>query len=85
MSPVQRLLRIYFYGLVTYGVSPCKYCQTKDGICQAKHHSKGLEEADELVGDGIDPDNGNDEACEGEGSVVGRRGGAGGEGDDHCQ
>ena len=85
MSPVQCFGKIDFFRLVTYGVSPGQYREAKNGIGQAKHHSKGLEEADQLVGDGVDPDDGDDEAGEGEGSVVGGRGGAGGEGNDECQ
>ena len=69
--------------MVTYGVSPGQYREAKNGIGQAKHHSKGLEEADELVGDGVDPDDGDDEAGKGEGSVVGGRAGPGGESHDH--
>ena len=70
---------------VTYGVAPGQYCEAKNGIGQAKHDSKGLEEADELVGDGVDPDDGDDEAGKCEGSVVGGRGGSGGESNDESQ
>ena len=70
---------------VTYGIAPRQYCEAKDGVGQAKHHAEGLEEADELVGDGVDPDDGDGKAGEGKGSVVGGRGGPRGERHDQSQ
>ena len=65
---------------ITYGVAPCQYCQSKNSVSQTKHDPKCFEKGDKLVGDGVDPHDGDDKAGKGEGGVVGGRGGPGGEG-----
>ena len=49
---------------VTDGVSPCQQREAEDGVGEAESDAEDLQEGDDLVGEGVDPDDGNPESEE---------------------
>ena len=61
-------------------LTPGEDGEAENGVAEAEHDAESPENADKLVGDHVDPDDGEDEAGDGEGLVVdGGLGGPGGE------
>ena len=68
--PDQELLKGIDCGFRNEEVTPGKDSEAEDGVTEAEHDAKRAEDTDQLIGYDVDPDDGEEEAGDGEDPVV---------------